>query len=181
VWERGTGRWDRRWARASHELCLACAPDGSGLALARAGALVWQGLGAAAPVQEWQLPEFSILTGLAFSPDGRELAARGDSPAGDHLLTWDVQAGRPAAVDVVPPHRPRAVAFTSDGRYIVSGGLDRALSFWDRKTGKLAARLDWHVGAVLCLAFSPDGAVLATGSADGTVKLWPWRRLLEGR
>jgi WD40 repeat protein len=35
-----------------------------------------------------------------------------------------------------------------------------------------------HLSAVLCLAFSPDGKTLATGSADGTVKLWPWKQLL---
>jgi len=43
---------------------------------------------------------------------------------------------------------------------------------WNMLTGKSVLRLEGHQGAVSAVAFSPDGKVLSTGSADGTVKLW---------
>jgi WD40 repeat protein len=74
-----------------------------------------------------------------------------------------------------------AVAFSPEGKYVVSTGFDRAVRFWDLAAGREAAALEWHVAAINTLAFSPDGRTLATGSDDGTVRLWPWRLLLEAR
>jgi WD40 repeat protein len=43
---------------------------------------------------------------------------------------------------------------------------------WDLVRGKEVARLHGHPGNVLSLAFSKDGATLASGSGDATVRLW---------
>jgi hypothetical protein len=172
------------WDRPGRDSCLAFAPDGSWLALGRAGLVMRQ------DIEPYLLAEFPLLPApsvndLAFSPDGRTLALAIND--GSHLLnrpgevrTWDVVRERPGPLRGTTPRPVVAVAFTPDGRFVVAACLDRAVRFWEASTGELHATLEWHLGAVLCLAFSADGQTLATGSADGTVKLWPWRALLPG-
>ena len=43
---------------------------------------------------------------------------------------------------------------------------------WDVATGRKRASLQAHTDTVKSVAFSPDGQTLASGSGDGTVKLW---------
>jgi len=46
------------------------------------------------------------------------------------------------------------------------------IRLWDVASGKKLAILNGHTDLVRSLAFSPDGKLLASGSSDGTVKLW---------
>jgi WD40 repeat protein len=96
------------------------------------------------------------------------------------VFLWDLAARTPAGTPL-QSHRGgvSGVAFSPDGKFVVSVGADRAVRFWDLAAGKETAALEWHVAAINALAFSPDGETLATGSDDGTVRLWPWRYLLE--
>ncbi|MHC5743364.1 MAG: WD40 repeat domain-containing protein [Nostoc sp.] len=50
--------------------------------------------------------------------------------------------------------------------------LNHSLKLWNINTGKLINTLAGHRSHVCAIAFSPDGQHLASGSADGTVKLW---------
>ena len=64
------------------------------------------------------------------------------------------------------------VAFSPDGQTLASGGADKAVRFWDVKTGKLQRTLRGHRGEVYTVAFSPDGQTLASGGADKAVRFW---------
>jgi len=65
----------------------------------------------------------------------------------------------------------RAVAFSPDGhRLAVASGI--GIWLYDVATSRELALLTGHTDVVHSVAYSPDGTMLASGSQDGTVKLW---------
>jgi WD40 repeat protein len=111
---------------------------------------------------------------MNFSHDGALLATGG--PTGVHL--WDGVTGEMALTLTGPGGiMPSAVAFSPDGRVlaelqVAAGGKEGEAVLWELASGKVRARLTGHRGPVACLAFSPDGRLLATGGTDTTVVLW---------
>ncbi|KAJ3056997.1 hypothetical protein HK102_011112, partial [Quaeritorhiza haematococci] len=67
-----------------------------------------------------------------------------------------------------------AVAFSPDGRRVVSGSWDDTVRVWDTQTGSVVRILEGHRHAVMCVAVSPDseGRWVASGSHDWTVRIW---------
>jgi len=65
-----------------------------------------------------------------------------------------------------------AVAFSPDGKAVLTGSADNTARLWDAATGKPIGQPLAHKGAVNAVAFSPDGKAILTGSADGTARLW---------
>ena len=65
-----------------------------------------------------------------------------------------------------------SVAVSPDGTWLASGSGDKAVKFWDIKTGVFRATLRGHKGRVTSLAITPDGETLFSGSEDNTIRRW---------
>jgi WD40 repeat protein len=113
------------------------------------------------------LPTRQPILGVAFSP-------RGDTfliAQGSEAQLWTTGTKSPSGSPYVHGNWIRPVAFSPDGRTILTGSFDKSARLWDvattRPIGPPLLHRDW----VSCGAFSPDGRTVATGSKDCTVRI----------
>jgi len=91
------------------------------------------------------------------------------------IRLWDAQTGGQVLANPLQGHTSsvNSVAFSPDGRYIVSGSGDSTIWLWDAQTGKQVGHpLQGHTSSVNSVAFSPDGRHIVSGSWDKTIQLW---------
>jgi len=121
-----------------------------------------------------QRPPKGEVQTLAYSPDGKTLAAGSDDrfDGKGAVWLWDLSSGQLKANLQGHTGAVIALAFSPDGRTVASGGADKTVRLWDVAGRQLKATLQGHKKQVELLAFSPDGKTLATGSLDETARLW---------
>ncbi|MCS7168183.1 MAG: c-type cytochrome domain-containing protein [Gemmatales bacterium] len=121
---------------------------------------------------------------VAFSPDGQWLASASKDRS---VKIFDVKTGKSLVTFGGMNQDVIALAIHPKGRELVSAGLEPALIWWSTDTTGTAAQRagtnessfgqrlrvqSGHGGAVYELTFAPDGQLLASASADGTVRVW---------
>ena len=104
---------------------------------------------------------------VAFSPDGKTLAS---GSADSRIRLWDVATRTPIAT-LQDRNTVGSVAFSPDGQSLVSGSWG-TVKLWDLGTKSTTTTLQGHTGLVHSVAFTRDGATLASGASDGTMLLW---------
>ncbi|KAH9487249.1 Vegetative incompatibility protein HET-E-1 [Psilocybe cubensis] len=116
------------------------------------------------------------LSALPFSPENSHI----NQAFGDRFCKMlRMDSGRsidwPVLQETLKGHEGNinCVAFSPDGKHIVSGSNNRTLRLWDAETGEqIGAPLEGHEHWVWSVAFSPDGRHIVSGSLDKTLRLW---------
>ena len=67
----------------------------------------------------------------------------------------------------------RSVAYSPDGKQIISGSVDKTIRIWDAKIGAvLGTPLRGHSDAICWVSYSPSGRHIVSGSRDSTIRVW---------
>ena len=198
LWDMGT---QRNIATLTHEhwvASVAFSPNGKTLATGS-----WGGSSTdAAAVRLWNVSTRGIVatleghsgrvTSVAFSPDGKTLASGSDD---ETVKLWDIATRTNIVTFEGHQSAVRSIAFSPDGKALVSGSEDNSVpssnntvKLWDVATSRNIATFrhtdknsysGW-AHAVYSVAFSPDGATVASGAGlwgrdatnEGSVILW---------
>jgi Flp pilus assembly protein TadD len=172
-WDAPSGRRVDRWAGATAPIhSLAFSPDGKALAYASGNQVIVIDRESRKELSTF-LGSGNALYSLTFSRDNGRLAAT----AQDQVMVWERASGQMLfsfAADTFDErvyHLDPLVAFSSDGK--LAAPDKNRISIRDGRTGRELLSLPGHSGRVVCLAFSPDGRRLASGSeSDRTAKFW---------
>jgi WD40 repeat protein len=114
---------------------------------------------------------------VAFSPDGRLLAAAGHWPR-----IWNPSNGR-EVYRLVQTRNPTfaCIQFSSDGQLLATGSQDGIARIWRASTGELLLASRPREGYIETVAFQPGGDLIAYGVPDGSLWIWDLRTQREQR
>jgi WD40 repeat protein len=164
----------RLLASASQDIeTSATSLDGAGLQGNAATVTLWDMTARPKPTVIRQVRKiWGTVWAVAFSPDGKTLAAATDRVKDKVVRLWDVATGQERAplrghTDIV-----HSLAYSPDGTMLATASMDKTVKLWDATSGKELATLRGHARAVKCVAFSPNGKMVASGSWDSTAKVW---------
>jgi WD40 repeat protein len=112
--------------------------------------------------------------------NGKQIVSAGEDRT---IRVWSVATGEPlrtirTSTGQATNGRIYAMALSPDQRWLAAAGLTmtpeqgHVIQIYDFRTGKLVGLLSGHANVIESLAFSPNGASLASASLDGSIRLW---------
>ncbi|MGH2589495.1 MAG: WD40 repeat domain-containing protein [Actinomycetota bacterium] len=107
--------------------------------------------------------------GVAFSPDGTQLATSGDDEV---VRVWDVASEREFHAFSGHTNSIFGITYSPDGTRLATASLDGTFKVWNVSTGREEMTIAAHPGGVQDVTFSPDGTRIASSGDDGTARLW---------
>lgn len=167
VWNMPAGPARSLAALPAAVTAMAVSPDRKLVALALADGSIQLQDSSSWQVAKTLAGHAGAVNSVRFQAGGARLVSGG---ADKTLRVWDVAAGQQVAkVDV--PAAIEAVAIHPSGNQAVSGAADGAISVWKiAETPALERPLMGHTGRISGLAYSNDGGLIYSASADGTLR-----------
>ncbi len=114
------------------------------------------------------LPDNQSVSILSFAPDNSQLAVG----TRQNTRLWSLADSALERVIDTGPGGVELLAYSPDGRFLVSGGTPKDMSVWDPTSGGIVARLPDIGRDRVSMAFSPDGNLLLTAVLGGRATLW---------
>jgi WD40 repeat protein len=149
------GVWDTATGRKVGDISLKDEPGAFG------GAFTPDGQALALDMNDGTVRLYEVASGNV----RRSFGSAAPVPNGVEDLLEQIKAG-------AVPVPPAGVAISPDGKLLAHGDPKGVVSVWDAATAKAVTEFRGHKGAVLCLAFAPDGSRLASGGVDTTALVW---------
>jgi WD40 repeat protein len=107
---------------------------------------------------------------MTYSPDTTMIATGGYRE--EYLKIWDAKTGKLVANLKGHTSTVECLAWTADGKRLISGSLDHSIRMWNTTTWQQITVLTGHTNVVYGIAISPNSCILASASYDDTVRLW---------
>ena len=143
--------------------------------LPHAKTLAWAGGGKQVKLWEITRPDHQVyaplktgVQAIALSADGRVLAATEDWA----IRLWDATNKQELSTLIGHKGRVSSLAFSPDGRTLLSGSWDKHVTIWDVAACRERQSFDWDIGGVRAVAFSFDGLLAAAAGDSGRVVVW---------
>jgi WD40 repeat protein len=171
LWETRNYRLRASLAHQQPVISAAFAGDSETLATGGENGAIWLWSSSRGNQRKRLVQHSGAVRGLAFLTDNSGVISASEDQS---IRFW--KATEPALLPLVTlsAHSPEALcaAFSSDGKWLVTGGADKNVAIRDAATGILRRPLHGHASRVNRIAVSPDSKRAASVSGDGTVRLW---------